>query len=611
MARPRSAPGPARDPATEARNAGIAQIRNHPLFAPLAGATSLEAARGVTTCPADGWAVVAQSGSVHLNATRRATPDEWAWVVAHCLLHLGFGHVQPGPASGRIDRSYNVAACLAVNRFLFSLKIGRPPDDVVADPVLPAWIGSGQLSAGSEHLLAAELRIRDFPDGLAAISTAPGGDLPSQPMVPVWKVDWDRRFADGLEAAVAAAVAVAGGELATLSARSDRRSGWEAALRWFVSNFPLLGSLASGLRLVEEADICARMDISIAAVSPVAGELYVNPKAPLSQEERRFVIGHELLHAGLRHDTRTGGRDPYLWNIACDFVVNAWLAEMAVGDMPEGVLYDPSLKGQSAEQVYDQIATDLRRCRKLRTPRGPGLPDILPGRIPRPGETGAAVDLDEFYRRALAAGLDLHRHAGRGLLPAGLVEAINALAHPAPEWDVELARWFDEHFPMLERRRTYVRLSRRQSATPDIPRPGLHLPEELVARRTFGVVLDTSGSMERVLLAKALGAIASYAVTRDVPAVRVVFCDAAAYDAGYLSPFEIAGRVQVRGRGGTVLQPGIDLLEVAKDFPDDGPILVITDGQCDAVRIRRQHAWLIPAGARLPVVPRGPVFRIT
>jgi predicted DNA-binding transcriptional regulator YafY len=55
-----------------------------------------------------------------------------------------------------------------------------------------------------------------------------------------------------------------------------------------------------------------------------------------------------------------------------------------------------------------------------------------------------------------------------------------------------------------------------------------------VVQSTFGVVLDTSGSMERTVLARALGTIASYATSRDVPAVRVVFCDAAPYDEGYL-----------------------------------------------------------------------------
>ena len=83
--------------------------------------------------------------------------------------------------------------------------------------------------------------------------------------------------------------------------------------------------------------------------------------------------------------------------------------------------------------------------------------------------------------------------------------------------------------------------------------------------------------MDRRLLGKALGAIASYAVTRDVQTVRVVFCDAEAHDNGWMHPFDIAGRVRVRGRGGTVLQPGIDLLQDAADFPRDGPILIITD----------------------------------
>src|SRR5574341_534175 len=107
-----------------------------------------------------------------------------------------------------------------------------------------------------------------------------------------------------------------------------------------------------------------------------------------------------------------------------------------------------------------------------------------------------------------------------------------------------------------------------------------------------------------------LGAIASYAASRDVPAVRVVFCDAAPYDAGYLRPEEIASRVRVRGRGGTVLQPGIDLLQRAPDFPAAGPLLVITDGVCDRLQIRREHAFLLPRGRALPFVPKGPVFRM-
>jgi hypothetical protein len=53
------------------------------------------------------------------------------------------------------------------------------------------------------------------------------------------------------------------------------------------------------------------------------------------------------------------------------------------------------------------------------------------------------------------------------------------------------------------------------------------------------------------------------------------------------------------------------VLERASDFPDDGPILVITDGLIDVLRIRRTHAFLIPAGVSLPFRPIGPVFRFS
>ncbi|MEV6718607.1 hypothetical protein AB0M48_41945 [Lentzea sp. NPDC051208] len=404
-----------------------------------------------------------------------------------------------------------------------------------------------------------------------------------------------------------AAIDVAGGARSSLSDSRPVRSEWDLALSWFVSNYPLLGALASTMKVVADAELARGWDISIAAVSTASAEIYVNPLAGLTKQEWRFVLAHEMLHAALRHCDRVGGRDPYLWNIAADFVVNGWLVEMAVGSAPEGVLHDPALRGLSAESVYDRIAVDLRRYRKLLTLRGHHQGDLLGEPLRGPADV---TDLDEFYRRALLTGLSYHS-SSRGLLPAGLVEEIRALEHPPLSWDAQLARWFEEFVPVVEKRRSYARASRRQASTPDIPRPGWVRPESLESRSTFGVVLDTSGSMDSKLLGKALGAIASYAAARDVPAARVVFCDAMAYDAGYVPVEDIAERVTVRGRGGTVLQPGIDLLERADDFPSGGPILVITDGWCDVLRIRREHAFLIPAGAHLPFRARGPVFRMS
>ena len=277
-----------------------------------------------------------------------------------------------------------------------------------------------------------------------------------------------------------------------------------------------------------------------------------------------------------------------------------------MGEIPKmELLYDTDFAGMSAESVYDIIVKDIRKFKKLATLRGKGLSDIL-------GEGDirfykAPVGLDDFYRRAISEGLEYQKSA-RGTVPAGLEEEIQALYREPIPWDVELARWFDNFFAPIEKKRTYSVASRRQSSTPDIVRPRTAPDNAALEGRTFGVVIDTSGSMDRYMLAVALGSVASYADSRDVPYARVIFCDAAAHDAGYLAPDAIMGRIRVRGRGGTVLQPGIDFLENAADFPKDGPILIITDAQCDHFSCRRSHAVLIPKGARLPFRSNSPIF---
>ncbi len=77
-----------------------------------------------------------------------------------------------------------------------------------------------------------------------------------------------------------------------------------------------------------------------------------------------------------------------------------------------------------------------------------------------------------------------------------------------------------------------------------------------------------------------------------------------------MPPEAIADCVKVKGRGGTVLQPAVTLLEQSEDFPKDGPLLIITDGWCDRLSIRREHAFVLPKGHHLPFVPKGDVFYI-
>jgi predicted metal-dependent peptidase len=588
-----------RDVAAESFFAAADALHAHPMFSPLLAHAGLHRYAG-NLCPDDGWAIVTEAGGIHSHATRRGEPEEWVYVIAHCLLHLGFGHFQYRDRW----REWNAACDCFVAGFLGDLKLGRPPGGTAPD-----------LPGQSEERLYARFCREGIPAGLAGLGTAGRNHDMLQADARTQRyggsLDWRACFGRGLSMAVTSAVNVAAGRESHLGADRMRVTEASRARDWFIASYPLLGALAAAFDIVEDPQACARLGISIAAVDAESQEIFINPAAGLDEDECRFVMAHELLHVGLRHQARREGRDPFLWNVACDYVINGWLVEMKVGGLPQvGALHDPELRGESAEAIYDRIVSDTRRFRKLATLRGVGVGDMLERGAPGHTRLGDGVDLDEFYRRCLGQGLVYHEEQGRGLLPAGLVEEIRALAQPPIPWDVRLARWFDDHFAPLEKVRTYARPSRRQSGTPDIPRPRWVPAPGAEDGRTFGVVLDTSGSMDRDLLAKALGTIASYSIARDVPAVRVVFCDAATYDQGYMPPDAIADRVRVKGRGGTVLQPAIDLLDRAGDFPADGPLLVITDGQCDRLRIRREHAFLLPKGRRLPFAPRGEVFRI-
>lgn len=539
------------------------------------------------------WGYVTSRGHLYMNPHKEGTIGEFEFVLAHCMLHLGMGHF----LDNRMDNLAWHAACdIVVTRFLLDSKIGTPPMDVsfVKD------------FSGTDETKLYERFLTDP----SSIPTQSLGTMSHGRPDMVWDgkseyYDFEAAFADSLRQALKNSIQMAGG--LTPVERKNRRdyfTRYGQAKEWFVSSYPLLGAVAAGFRLVDDSEIVARMRIPIAAVDPHLQEIYINSGCRLSLGEWKFVLAHEFLHAALRHDIRCEERDPILWNVACDYVINNWLVEMGVGQMPENLLYDEYFKGLSAESVYDILCENMKYYQSL-DPK-----DIIYGEDTC-WETQNGAEMDAYYRSAIQRGLDYHQQHGRGYLPGDFVEEIRAINQPPIRWDVELAKWFDEQFQPLEPHRTYARLSRRQSSTPDIPRPAWTLPEKQAEQRIFGVLLDTSGSMDRSLLAAALGSIASYAEARDVHHVRVVFCDAAAYDQGIMAPEDIAGTVKVRGRGGTKLQPGIDLLDKDDKFPKEAPLLIITDGVCDRLNLRgRSHAFLIPAGNRLPFVPRGPVFRL-
>lgn len=572
----------------ENRWAGVSMANSSPLFGKMGGdCREARLSMDAGMLAKNDAAVVTKGGLILLNPGYLLTPGQWAYVVAHCKLHLAFGHFdkEKMPVSRlgengmhmagndygqkrsegsedvlRMDYEkylWNMACDIYVAKFLADIKFGQPicqnPANVFGENLTDERKIYERLLEGRGASNASGTRWTNVN------GTAYGMDMKGleHPMVyDKEKKEYNRyaaQFAYALSSAATATVGKAGGMRGDEWMTKSKR-----AAQWFVGHYPLLGGLASAFRIIEDYAYCAKEDIQIAAVDASLGEIYVNPAAGLREEELRFVLAHEFLHAGLEHQKRQEGRDAYLWNVACDYVINGWLLEMGIGQMPEtGLLYDEGLKNKSAEEIYDLMLENIRKYQKLDTFRGYGKGDMMPGGRrsyddsslgdASYGDTsfwrkGSAVSMDEFCRNALRQGLEYHQSTGRGYIPAGLIQEIRALCMPPVLWDVELARWFDEMFPYVEKKRTYARPSRRQGATPDIPRP------------------------------------------------RYV-------------------RDEVKGRGGTRLQPGVDALEQAKDFPKDGPILLITDGEIeDKMTIHREHAFLVPKGKRLPFRTRGKVF---
>ncbi len=589
---------------------GIGIVKAHPLFGQLfyhindciRGKSLLGKSYAKTDCY-----------SIYLNKETDLTPAEWAYVIAHCMLHLSFGHFDAERMPGYFNEKqtwvvdcdfdlWNMACDIYICKFLGDVKFGTPY--VRAEDLLRFGGASSEIKV-YDNLLRNNINASENIFGTA-------GEFSDmiQPKAPLvyrnnQKNEYMTRFAFALADSVRTVINKAGHAAPDNKVHTDAQK----AAQWFVNHYPLLGGLASGFKIIDTHETNLNLnDISIAAVNVVDGEIYVNRAAGLNYEEWKFVLAHEYLHAGLQHHARRQGRDFELWNVACDFVINGWLREMQIGQMPtRGLLYDESLKNMSAEEIYDELIKNIRKNKKLETFRGYGKGDIIDEGYN--GNLNSPTTLDEFCKNALRSGLEYHEQNGRGFIPAGLIEEIRALSVPPIPWDVQLAEWFDIYFAPLEKRRSYARPSRRQSSTPDIPRPSL-LPADIPEHsRTYGVIIDTSGSMSPHLIGLALGAAASYSAAKEVPYVRVVFCDAAAYDIGYVSPEDIAGRVRVEGRGGTILQPAVDLLEGSVDFPKNAPILIITDGYIeDDLMVKHEHAFLIPEGHRLPFRALGKVF---
>lgn len=83
-------------------------------------------------------------------------------------------------------------------------------------------------------------------------------------------------------------------------------------------------------------------------------ETFVNT---LTDRELLFVLSHEVYHVVLDHINRqkAQGLNTMLYNMAGDYVINQYLKDNGVGDMPKQCLQDDKYRGKATEEVYKML----------------------------------------------------------------------------------------------------------------------------------------------------------------------------------------------------------------------------------------------------------------
>lgn len=118
---------------------------------------------------------------------------------------------------------------------------------------------------------------------------------------------------------------------------------------------PFFGALALFTNIVEST----RVDTA----ATNGREIYLNPPfcGPLSNDQLGGLLLHEILHCALEHVGRRTTREPELWNIAADIVVNGMIRNAGNFALPKGSVEDESLEHLSVEEIYLRLSKQSDR----------------------------------------------------------------------------------------------------------------------------------------------------------------------------------------------------------------------------------------------------------
>jgi predicted metal-dependent peptidase len=350
---------------------------------------------------------------------------------------------------------------------------------------------------------------------------------------------------------------------------------------------PFFGTLALKLRLVE--------DPTCQTFWTDGRSLGFNPvfSATLTKDEVKAVLSHEVMHCACGHPWRRGARDHKRFNVAADYAINVILQDAGLR-LPSCALLDAQYRGRNAEWIYDRLEQPQQQPEPEPEPGDSGKGDSEPndsapdsgepgdddsaqdgptdpqdgaGQATDPGGMGEVRDApspatepgdadgdpkpteaDWTQARDMAERVAI----GQGKMPGGLRRTIAGAAHQTTDWTSVLLRYAQEQCTADY---SWSYPNRRYTGH------GIYLPG-LRSKRCgrIAVGVDTSGSIDEVLLAQFGAAIQAIVDAVEPTAVDVFYCDAAV---NHTVTFEPGDPIvlEPHGGGGTDFRPVFEAIE--------------------------------------------------
>ena len=269
---------------------------------------------------------------------------------------------------------------------------------------------------------------------------------------------------------------------------------------------PFFGNMATRLRIVAADDW-----LPTAAVD--GRNLYYNTQFfnAMNNKEIEFVVAHEILHCVFDHLGRRGDRNPMIYNISADYIVNNLLVRDKIGDKPRIVdcYQDFKYTDWTSEEVYDEIYEEAKKngdeyLKQLGEMLDEHLEGLGDGQGDSDGDADETEDAngnkvskkqpkyskdemrkikDEIKEGMLSAA----QAAGAGNTPAEVQRMIKELTEPKMNWREILRQQIQS---TIKSDYTFMRPSRKGQMT-GVVLPGMNFDESI----DLCVGLDMSGSI--------------------------------------------------------------------------------------------------------------------